>query len=150
MLDVVELVLPLFGLIFLGYIAGRLARIPFEGLAWMNFFHRLYRASRIILSIAIKYPGRAVLTGWFYRSIDPRHIFNFLHRVSTGKVSQQGQHSRGYNTGTRRSLRQYRIFRSASGDSGIRTCGRSPHCAHILFRKRDAFHPGATAHGGGQ
>ena len=38
MLDVVELVLPLFGLIFLGYIAGRLARIPFEGLSWMNFF----------------------------------------------------------------------------------------------------------------
>jgi malonate transporter len=38
MLAVVELVLPLFGLIFLGYVAGRLARIPFEGLAWMNFF----------------------------------------------------------------------------------------------------------------
>lgn len=38
MLAVIELVLPLFGLIFLGYVAGRLARIPFEGLAWMNFF----------------------------------------------------------------------------------------------------------------
>ncbi len=38
MLAVVELVLPLFGLIFLGYVSGKLARIPFEGLAWMNFF----------------------------------------------------------------------------------------------------------------
>ena len=38
MLAVVELVLPLFGLIFLGYLSGRLARIPAEGLAWMNFF----------------------------------------------------------------------------------------------------------------
>jgi len=38
MLAVVELVLPLFGLIFLGYISGKMARIPFQGLAWMNFF----------------------------------------------------------------------------------------------------------------
>ncbi len=38
MLAVIDLVLPLFGLIILGYIAGRIARIPFEGLAWMNFF----------------------------------------------------------------------------------------------------------------
>jgi len=38
MLAVFELVLPLFGLIFLGYVSARLARIPFEGLAWMNFF----------------------------------------------------------------------------------------------------------------
>ncbi len=38
MLTVINLVLPLFGLIFLGYIAGRLVKIPFEGLAWMNFF----------------------------------------------------------------------------------------------------------------
>jgi len=38
MLAVLELVLPLFGLIFLGYVSGRLARIPDEGLAWMNFF----------------------------------------------------------------------------------------------------------------
>lgn len=38
MLAVIELVLPLFGLIFLGYVSGKLARIPLEGLAWMNFF----------------------------------------------------------------------------------------------------------------
>jgi len=35
---VFNLVLPLFGLIFLGYISGRMAKIPLEGLAWMNFF----------------------------------------------------------------------------------------------------------------
>ena len=38
MITVIDLVLPLFGLIFLGYLAGKLARIPYEGLAWMNFF----------------------------------------------------------------------------------------------------------------
>jgi len=38
MLTVIELVVPLFGLIFLGYIAGKLTKIPYEGLAWMSFF----------------------------------------------------------------------------------------------------------------
>ncbi|MBX2883582.1 MAG: AEC family transporter [Granulosicoccus sp.] len=38
MIQIVSLVLPLFGLIALGYIAGRLRRLPIEGLAWLNFF----------------------------------------------------------------------------------------------------------------
>lgn len=38
MFQIISLVLPLFGLIFLGYLAGRLKEIPVEGLAWLNFF----------------------------------------------------------------------------------------------------------------
>jgi len=38
MLQVLQLVIPLFGLIFLGYLAGRLVRLPLEGLAWLNIF----------------------------------------------------------------------------------------------------------------
>lgn len=38
MLAVVDLVLPLFGLIFLGFAAGKLVDLPPEGLAWMNIF----------------------------------------------------------------------------------------------------------------
>jgi malonate transporter and related proteins len=38
MIAIIGLVLPLFGLTFLGFIAGRIAKISFEGLAWLNFF----------------------------------------------------------------------------------------------------------------
>lgn len=38
MLQVFNLVLPLFGLVLLGYISGRLVKLPMEGLAWLNFF----------------------------------------------------------------------------------------------------------------
>jgi len=38
MFQVLELVVPLFGLIILGYLAGRYKHIPLSGLAWMNFF----------------------------------------------------------------------------------------------------------------
>jgi malonate transporter and related proteins len=38
MLDVINLALPFFGLIFLGLACGRYKQIPETGLAWMNFF----------------------------------------------------------------------------------------------------------------
>ncbi len=38
MLEILGLTAPLFGLIALGYISGRLRRIPVDGLAWLNFF----------------------------------------------------------------------------------------------------------------
>ena len=38
MIAILNLVLPLFGLVLLGFIAGRIARLPIEGLAWLNFF----------------------------------------------------------------------------------------------------------------
>jgi malonate transporter and related proteins len=38
MIEVLNLALPYFGLIFLGYACGRFKKIPDTGLAWMNFF----------------------------------------------------------------------------------------------------------------
>lgn len=38
MLQIVQLVIPLFGLVFLGFLAGKLVRQPLEGLAWLNIF----------------------------------------------------------------------------------------------------------------
>jgi predicted permease len=38
MIDVLNLALPYFGLISLGYFLGKLKKLPEIGLAWMNFF----------------------------------------------------------------------------------------------------------------
>lgn len=38
MIDVLNLALPYFGLIFVGFACGKLKRLPESGLAWMNFF----------------------------------------------------------------------------------------------------------------
>ena len=38
MLDIINLALPFFGLIFIGFACGKLRQIPDAGLAWMNFF----------------------------------------------------------------------------------------------------------------
>lgn len=36
--DVFTLALPFFGLIFLGYLSGKIAKLPEEGLSWLSFF----------------------------------------------------------------------------------------------------------------
>ncbi len=38
MAEILALVAPFFGLIFLGYFSGRVAKLPEDGLAWLNFF----------------------------------------------------------------------------------------------------------------
>src|SRR5437868_503252 len=38
MIDILNLALPYFGLIFLGFACGRLKPLPEAGLAWLNFF----------------------------------------------------------------------------------------------------------------
>ncbi|MEM1289667.1 MAG: AEC family transporter, partial [Pseudomonadota bacterium] len=38
MLEILALVAPFFGLIFLGYFSGRVTAIPEQGLGWLNFF----------------------------------------------------------------------------------------------------------------
>src|SRR5262245_64988241 len=38
MLDIINLALPFFGVIFIGFACGKLRRLPDDGLAWMNFF----------------------------------------------------------------------------------------------------------------
>lgn len=37
MADILSLALPFFGLIALGFASGKLARIPEDGMAWLNF-----------------------------------------------------------------------------------------------------------------
>lgn len=38
MIQVVNLAMPFFGLIFIGYLSGRIGKMPEAGLAWLNFF----------------------------------------------------------------------------------------------------------------
>ncbi len=38
MVDILNLALPYFGLIFIGFACGKAKGLPEQGLAWMNFF----------------------------------------------------------------------------------------------------------------
>lgn len=65
MLDVVGLVLPFFGLIFLGVVAARLTNLPAEGLSWLNFFVVYAALPALFFQLLSKTPVKQ-LTEWSY------------------------------------------------------------------------------------
>jgi hypothetical protein len=59
MLDILNLALPFFGLIFIGFACGKLRQIPDAGLAWMNFFILYVSLPALFFRILSKTPVRA-------------------------------------------------------------------------------------------
>ncbi|MFK7993579.1 MAG: AEC family transporter [Granulosicoccus sp.] len=68
MFQVAELVTPLFGLILLGYVAGRLTRIPMVGLTWMNFFIVNIALPALFFNLLAKTPISEFANGRFLLS----------------------------------------------------------------------------------
>jgi len=65
MIDVLNLALPYFGLIFLGLACGRLKQIPDTGLAWMNFFIVYVALPCLFYRIVAKTPLEELANVWF-------------------------------------------------------------------------------------
>jgi len=77
MLQVAELVLPLFGLILLGYLAGRFKQIPMDGLAWMNFFIVYIALPAMFFNLLAKTPVSEFANGRFLLSTTLGTLFIF-------------------------------------------------------------------------
>jgi len=77
MLQVAELVLPLFGLILLGYLAGRFKQIPMDGLAWMNFFIVYIALPALFFNLLAKTPVSEFANGRFLLSTTLGTLFIF-------------------------------------------------------------------------
>lgn len=65
MLEVLGLALPFFGLIFMGFGAGKLVRLPLEGLAWMNIFIIYVALPALFFRLISKTPFDQ-LTNWAF------------------------------------------------------------------------------------
>ena len=56
MLDILNLAVPYFGLIFIGYACGKAKGLPEQGLAWMNFFLLYVSLPALMFGIMAKTP----------------------------------------------------------------------------------------------
>jgi malonate transporter len=56
MVDILNLALPYFGLIFIGFACGKAKGLPEEGLAWMNFFLLYVSLPALLFGITSKTP----------------------------------------------------------------------------------------------
>ncbi|QPC87718.1 AEC family transporter [Mesorhizobium sp. NBSH29] len=65
MSDVIGLVLPFFGLIFLGYIVARITRQPLEALGWMNVFIIYVALPALFFQLLAKTPIEKLTEGSF-------------------------------------------------------------------------------------
>ncbi len=64
-MDIIGLVLPFFGMIFVGALAARLARLPLEALGWMNFFVVYIALPALFFQLLSRTPIEE-LTEWRY------------------------------------------------------------------------------------
>lgn len=65
MLQVATLAFPFFGLIFLGFFAGRIFKVPAEGLAWLNIFIIYFALPALFFQLISKTPIEE-LANWAY------------------------------------------------------------------------------------
>src|SRR5713101_4812211 len=56
MVDILNLALPYFGLIFIGFACGKTKKLPEQGLAWMNFFLLYVSLPALLFGIMSKTP----------------------------------------------------------------------------------------------
>jgi hypothetical protein len=56
MVDILNLALPYFGLIFIGFACGKAKGLPEQGLAWMNFFLLYVSLPALLFEIMSKTP----------------------------------------------------------------------------------------------
>src|SRR5512139_2843819 len=56
MIDIINLAIPYFGLIFVGYVCGKVKALPESGLAWMNFFLLYVSLPALLFVIMSKTP----------------------------------------------------------------------------------------------
>ena len=56
MIDILNLALPYFGLIFIGFACGKSKNLPETGLAWMNFFLLYVSLPALLFGIMSKTP----------------------------------------------------------------------------------------------
>ena len=63
--EVFTLALPFFGLIFLGFLSGKIAKLPETGLAWLNFFVVYIALPALFFRLVSKTPVEE-LTNWSF------------------------------------------------------------------------------------
>ena len=144
MIDVLNLALPYFGLIFLGFACGKLRRIPDTGLAWMNFFIVHVALPCLFYRIVAKTPLEELSRISFVVGTTLATAFAFAVAFALSLVMRR-RVRRCNDRRARRRVRQYRLYgpRACTRDLGTgRGCAGG---ADILLRQHSVVFAGAAS-----
>jgi malonate transporter and related proteins len=91
MLDIINLALPFFGLIFIGFACGRLKKLPDEGLAWMNFFILYVALPALFFRILSRTPFEQLAQWDFVKATTLATFCAFLLSFVIGLIARRGR-----------------------------------------------------------
>ncbi len=94
MLDILNLALPFFGLIFIGFACGRWKGLPDEGLAWMNFFILYVALPALFFRILSKTPFEQLAQVDFIKATTAATAGAFLIAFLLGLILTRGSASK--------------------------------------------------------
>jgi hypothetical protein len=148
MIDILNLALPYFGLIFLGFACGRYKRIPDRGLAWMDFFIVYLSLPALFYRILAKTPFEQLNN---FRFILTTTLATFLVLTLSFclRLCCASQACRGLNRGAGGGLRQHRLHGAGIGARHRWRAGCGPGGAYFLLRDAVVLLAVATDDGAG-
>ena len=86
MVDILNLALPYFGVIFIGFACGRIKELPEQGLAWMNFFLLYVSLPALLFGIMSKTPFEQLNNPPFLIATTLGTSFAFALAMSAGRL----------------------------------------------------------------
>jgi malonate transporter and related proteins len=86
MLDILNLALPYFGVIFIGFACGKHKRLPEAGLAWMNFFLLYVSLPALLFGIMSKTPFAELNNPPFLVATTLATVTAFVLALATGRL----------------------------------------------------------------
>src|SRR4051812_36659080 len=87
MLDILNLALPYFGLIFIGFACGKAKNLPETGLAWMNFFLLYVSLPALLFGIMSRTPFPELNNPPFLIATTVGTATGFVLAMAVGRLS---------------------------------------------------------------
>lgn len=78
--------MPFFGIILIGFLSGKLARLPRNGLAWLDFYLIYIALPALFFDILSKTPIEELMRGSFALATTTSTFFTFLIAVCVGRI----------------------------------------------------------------
>jgi len=86
MTKVLALAMPFFGIIFIGFLAGKLARLPRAGLAWLDFYLIYVALPALFFDIISRTPLEELARGSFALATTTSTFLTFLIALGVGRM----------------------------------------------------------------
>ena len=90
MSQVLTLALPFFGVIFIGFVSGKIARLPSSGLAWLDFYLIYVALPALFFDIISKTPVAELAAFGFIGAILASTFSTFLLTFAIGLAFSRG------------------------------------------------------------